>query len=332
MEGEHPERMECFKCKRKRLLREKTLKRPFLEEEPRKWERSRNGEDRVPQKLSIEEEEEPWRQMEIYIEDEDQVSETYKEDERPVEEEPEKPSIEEEEDPWRPMKIFVEGIIEHLHDDLENQWNLRMEQNIGVGLDLPRVEMGEGEDPPPELPVEQNIGVGLDLPRVELDEGEDPPLRMEQNIGVGLDLPRVEMDEDEDPPPELPEDLKVRIREMNGTHPILVLEKRLFKTDINEGENRLSMPLNQIRREFLSEDEKMRVVEGMQVKLIQPSLEETTVTFKKWKMKESCHLYVFTREWKLIVNNNSLRRRTRIQVWSFRVGSELWFALVRVNP
>ncbi|KAL6321092.1 hypothetical protein AAG906_012864 [Vitis piasezkii] len=129
--------------------------------------------------------------------------------------------------------------------------------------------MGEGEDPPPELPVEQNIGVGLDLPRVELDEGEDPPLRMEQNIGVGLDLPRilkrVEMDEDEDPPPELPEDLKVRIREMNGTHPILVLEKRLFKTDINEGENRLSMPLNQIRREFLSEDEKMRVVEGMQV-------------------------------------------------------------------
>ncbi|XP_019081590.1 uncharacterized protein LOC109124222 [Vitis vinifera] len=291
MEGEHPERMECFKCKRKRLLREKTLKRPFLEEEPRKKKRSRNGtlvieerngEDRVPDKLSIEEEEEePWRQMEIYIEDEeDQVSETCKEDERPVEEEPEKPSIEEEEDPWRPMKNFVDGIIEHLHDDLENQWNLRMEQNIGVGLDLPRVEMDEGEDPPPELP----------------------------------------------------EDLKVRIREMNGTRPILVLEKQLFKTDINENENRLSMPLNQIRREFLSEEEKMRVVEGMQVKLIQPSLEETTVTFKKWKMKESCHLYVFTREWKLIVNDNSLEARTRIQVWSFRVGSELWFALVRVNP
>ncbi|XP_034710684.1 putative B3 domain-containing protein At3g24850 [Vitis riparia] len=290
MEGEHPERMECFKCKRKRSMREKTLKRPFLEEEPRKRKRSRNGtlvieerngEDRVPEKMSIEEEEEPWRQMKTYIEDEeDQVSETYKEDERPVEEEPEKPSIEEEEDPWRPMKIFVNGIIEHLHDDLENQWNLRMEQNIGVGLDLPRVEMDEGEEPPPELP----------------------------------------------------EDFKVRIREMNGTRPILVLEKQLFKTDINEGENRLSMPLNQIRREFLSEEEKMRVVEGMQVKLIQPSLEETTVTFKKWKMKESCHLYVFTREWKLIVNNNSLGRRTRIQVWSFRVGSELWFALVRVNP
>ncbi|KAL6311458.1 hypothetical protein AAG906_012011 [Vitis piasezkii] len=290
MEGEHPERMECFKCKRKRLMREKTLKRPFLEEEPRKRKTSRTGtlvieernaEDRVPEKLSIEEEEEPWRQMEIYIEDEeDQVSETYKEDERPVEEEPEKPSIEEEEDPWRPMTNFVEGIIEHLHDDLENQWNLRMEQNIGVGLDLPRVEMDEGEDPPPELP----------------------------------------------------EDFKVRIREMNGTHPILVLEKQLFKTDINKGENRLSMPLNQIRREFLSEDEKMRVAEGMQVKLIQPSLEETTVTFKKWKMKESCHLYVFTREWKLIVHDNSLEAGTRIQVWSFRVGSELWFALVRLNP
>ncbi|KAL6321158.1 hypothetical protein AAG906_012930 [Vitis piasezkii] len=269
MEGEHPERMECFKCKRKRLLREKTLKRPFLEEEPRKRKRSKNG------TLVIEE-----RNGQDRMKKTKYLRHTRKK--RPVEDE--KPSIEEEEDPWRPMKNFVDGIIEHLHDDLENQWNLRMEQNIGVGLDLPRVEMGEGEG-----------------------EGEDPP-------------------------PELPEDLKVRIRELNGTRPILVLEKQLFKTDINEGENRLSMPLNQIRREFLSEEEKMRVVEGMQVKLIQPSLEETTVTFKKWKMKESCHLYVFTREWKLIVNDNSLEARTRIQVWSFRVGSELWFALVRVNP
>ncbi|KAJ9679833.1 hypothetical protein PVL29_021673 [Vitis rotundifolia] len=330
MEVEHPECMECFKCKRKRLMREKTLKKSFLEEEPRKRKRSRNetlvieeriGEDRVPKKLSIEEEEE------------DQVSETYKEDERPVEEEPEKPSIEKE-DRWRPMKNFVEGIIEHLHDDLENQWNFRMQQNIGIGVDLPRLEMGEGEDPPPELPVEQNIGVGLDLPRMEMDEGEDPPpeIPIEQNIGVGLDLPMVEMGEGEDPPPELPEDFKVRIREMNGTHPILVLEKQLFKTDIDEHENRLSMPLKQIRREFLSEDEKMRVVEGMQVKLIQPSLEETTITFKKWKMKETCHLYVFTRQWKLIVDNNSLEARTPIQVWSFRVGSELRFALVRLNP
>ncbi|RVW87504.1 putative B3 domain-containing protein [Vitis vinifera] len=174
------------------------------------------------------------------------------------------------------MKNFVDGIIEHLHDDLENQWNLRMEQNIGVGLDLPRVEMDEGEDPPPELP----------------------------------------------------EDLKVRIREMNGTRPILVLEKQLFKTDINENENRLSMPLNQIRREFLSEDEKMRVVEGMQVKLIQPSLEETTVTFKKWKMKESCHLYVFTREWKLIVNDNSLEARTRIQACA----AIIFFSSSSLNP
>ncbi|KAJ9679877.1 hypothetical protein PVL29_021706 [Vitis rotundifolia] len=303
MEGEHPECMECFKCKRKRLMREKTLKRSFLEEEPRKRKRSRNGTLVIEERIG-----------------EDRVLE--------------KPSIKEEEDRWRPMKNFVEGIIEHLHDDLENQWNLRMQQNIGVGLDLPRVEMGEGEDPPLELQVEQNIGVGLDLPRVEMDEGEDPPpeIPVEQNIGVGIDLPRVEMGEDEDPPPELPEDFKVLIREMNGTHPILVLEKQLFKTDIDEHENRLSMPLKQIRREFLSEDEKMRVMEGMQVKLIQPTLEETIVTFKKWKMKESCHLYVFTRQWKFIVDNNSLEARTPIQVWSFRVGSELRFALVRLNP
>ena len=36
---------------------------------------------------------------------------------------------------------------------------------------------------------------------------------------------------------------------------IHVLEKQLFKTDIRKVENQLSIPENQIRKEFLTEEE-----------------------------------------------------------------------------
>ena len=104
--------MECFegKEKRERLMREKALKRPFLEEDhqqPRNMNR-RNG------TLVIEERGE-----------EDKVPEKYDE------EEPDKLSIEEEEEPRRRRKNDLETLMEFLHDELDMRWKLRMEQ-IGV--------------------------------------------------------------------------------------------------------------------------------------------------------------------------------------------------------
>ena len=62
------------------------------------------------------------------------------------------------------------------------------------------------------------------------------------------------------------EEFKARVREMNGTQLILVLEKYLFQTDMRSVENQLSIHLNQIRKEFLMKGEKVRVqAEGMEV-------------------------------------------------------------------
>ena len=130
----------------------------------------------------------------------------------------------------------------------------------------------------------------------------------------------------------LREDFKARIREMKGTNLILVLEKKLFKTDIRKVENRLSIPANQIRKEFVREEEEeiLRAGEGMKAVLIQPSLEVSTITLKKWKMKTTCYVYVLTTQWNSVVVRESLQKDDIVQVWSFRVGRELGFALVRV--
>ncbi|KAL6321122.1 hypothetical protein AAG906_012894 [Vitis piasezkii] len=109
---DYPDCMECFegKEKRERIMREKALKRPFLEEDhqqPRNMNR-RNG------TLVIEERGE-----------EDKVPEKYDE------EEPDKLSIEEEEEPRRRRKNDLETLMEFLHDELDMRWKLRMEQ-IGV--------------------------------------------------------------------------------------------------------------------------------------------------------------------------------------------------------
>ena len=130
----------------------------------------------------------------------------------------------------------------------------------------------------------------------------------------------------------LPKEFKACIREMNGAQLILVYEKELFKTDINSVENRLSIPLNQMRKEFLTEREKVKVQEeGMEVQLLQPSLKVCTITLKKWQMKPTCFLYVLTKQWNSVVRDNSLKAKDFVQVWSFRVESELRFALVRRN-
>ncbi|RVW87505.1 hypothetical protein CK203_036338 [Vitis vinifera] len=110
-EEDYPDCMECFEGeeKRERIMREKALKRPFLEEDhqqPRNMNR-RNG------TLVIEERGE-----------EDKVPEKYDE------EEPDKLSIEEEE-PRRRRKNDLETLMEFLHDELDMRWKLRMEQ-IGV--------------------------------------------------------------------------------------------------------------------------------------------------------------------------------------------------------
>ena len=69
---------------------------------------------------------------------------------------------------------------------------------------------------------------------------------------------------------------------------------------------------------------------AMEVPLLDPSLNEKTLTFKRWRMGK-CSTYVLTTMWNLVAKNNQLKIDDVVQLWSFRVESSLCFALVKVN-
>ena len=64
------------------------------------------------------------------------------------------------------------------------------------------------------------------------------------------------------PPPILPPEFKDVINTLNGRDELLVIQKKLFKTDIIKGNNRFSIPLRQIvRKDFLSGQEKGELID-----------------------------------------------------------------------
>ncbi|XP_062119297.1 B3 domain-containing protein At2g31420-like [Humulus lupulus] len=107
-------------------------------------------------------------------------------------------------------------------------------------------------------------------------------------------------------------------------HPLLVIQKKLFHADIQAQQNRISMPLNQNSYDgFLSEAEKKKVdQEGMNVRFIEPSMEENRLILRKWcykKMKNmSVFSYVFNKNWFGVVEKNGLKVGDIVQVWVFR--------------
>ncbi|KAK6925996.1 B3 domain-containing protein At2g31720-like [Dillenia turbinata] len=143
-----------------------------------------------------------------------------------------------------------------------------------------------------------------------------------------------------DPPPDLPEEFKNRIEELGGTTVTLVIQKRLFESVLKKQLNRFSIPLSQVKTEFLREDEKMKLQKSggeINVMLIalDPSKEPIEVTFKKWDMRKDSgkvsSLYVLNNTWMRVVNENALEEGDLVQLWSFRNPSaDLQFAFVRV--
>ena len=75
------------------------------------------------------------------------------------------------------------------------------------------------------------------------------------------------------PPPDLPPKFQDTIKAMGGCDKLLVIQKKLFKTDITKGNSRFSIPLRQIvRTDFLTEEEKeeLRAQQEIRVRLINP--------------------------------------------------------------
>ncbi|KAJ0240877.1 hypothetical protein HA466_0219270 [Hirschfeldia incana] len=133
--------------------------------------------------------------------------------------------------------------------------------------------------------------------------------------------------------------LNVMMREeINGYDPKLILEKKLYKSDLDKVQSRLSLPSSQVvTSDFLSEEES-RVIyeqsvlkkrtEGLSVVLVDPLLKKHVVDLRKWKMGGNWN-YVFVDGWNQVVSTNTFKVGNVYHVWSFRSGGgKLCFALV----
>ncbi|XAR67387.1 hypothetical protein NMG60_11002125 [Bertholletia excelsa] len=156
------------------------------------------------------------------------------------------------------------------------------------------------------------------------------------------------------PAQDLPTIFKRMVEEQGGSELKLVIQKRLTTTDLNPMENRLSMPLCQIREEFLRIEEithlsshqrqkNMRLPE-IKVDIIQPSGNICKVTLKRYDMRKTdktgssydpaktSSMYVFNGEWKEIQRRNQLEDGMMVQVWSYRKPDDkLCFVLVKLE-
>ncbi|GFS39089.1 hypothetical protein Acr_00g0061100 [Actinidia rufa] len=145
-----------------------------------------------------------------------------------------------------------------------------------------------------------------------------------------------------DLPPDMPLKFRERIEGFNASEVVFVIQKRLYKTDVSEGHNRLFMPFSQIKTEFLRPEEKTilenrngKKIPEIEVLLIEPSCEhDWTMSLKILEMRKASgqlsYVYNLGTNWNKVVSNNSLCKGMIVQLWAFRVDSKLCFVLVKV--
>ncbi|XP_061999610.1 putative B3 domain-containing protein At5g35780 [Rosa rugosa] len=172
-------------------------------------------------------------------------------------------------------------------------------------------------------------------------------MKIKKEKGLGFKRPKEHMRAPRysTDPNDLPEDLKRKIGTLEGIESFekakmtMVIEKRLFETDLTDSASRLSMPLKQIKPEsFLDEDE-IKFLASQQdwpVSVISPELKDENLTFRQWNMNKNngnvSSSYVLKTGWNELHKKNGLQVNDVIQVWSFRdVGNNLHFALVLVE-
>ena len=159
--------------------------------------------------------------------------------------------------------------------------------------------------------------------------------------------PRVIQQAGPDPPPDMPKEFKniIMAKEFkniimakNGSDVKLVIQKKLYKTDMLGRFARLSIPKGQMIAEFLSEEEQMTLQQkkedgvhykGMEVQLIQPSLKECSISLKKWQQGGN-NSYMLSSPWNKIAENNGLEVGDIIQLWSFRVDHSPCLILIKL--
>ncbi|KAI8548164.1 hypothetical protein RHMOL_Rhmol07G0251100 [Rhododendron molle] len=148
------------------------------------------------------------------------------------------------------------------------------------------------------------------------------------------------------PPPDLPQNFRDKIQALNGCELKLVIQKLLSISDVDRKKYRMSIPIGEIRNEFLRSEEKAMFdsgeekgkIKGIEVELIEPSCERvTTLSLRKWWMNKGngktnpIYNLANINWYKKVVLGNGLGEKTVVQLWAFRVEGKLQFALVKVE-
>ncbi|KAL9242543.1 hypothetical protein vseg_016533 [Gypsophila vaccaria] len=123
--------------------------------------------------------------------------------------------------------------------------------------------------------------------------------------------------------PELPVEYRQKIEELGGWDVRFVIQKKLYDADVSSSKSRLTMPYRQCRVDFGK-------VEKTQVKLIHKDgneVREMMMTFLMWDKVSS---YVFNGTWNNLVSLKGLKTNDVVQVWSFKLGAEFAFALLKL--
>jgi hypothetical protein len=137
------------------------------------------------------------------------------------------------------------------------------------------------------------------------------------------------------PPPILPIDVEIKIKELNGTDIKHIMCKKLFASDLRDDQNRLLMPLKEVKVDFLTDVEKDVALArkdgnnkpvGLEVIVLDPSFREFRMSLRKWSMGINKY-YSLVHGWKAVVSKNSFEKGIKLNIWTFRVNDKLHFVL-----
>ncbi|CAH1416810.1 unnamed protein product [Lactuca virosa] len=129
--------------------------------------------------------------------------------------------------------------------------------------------------------------------------------------------------------------------EMNGKDMTVVINKKLYESDLLESQNRLSMPMKQLKTdEFLTENEKQDLENGkeFEVGLLGPTLRlhQKPMVMKMWRLKSTGRRsYVLKTNWNEFVKENEkeMKRHSKIQMATnrFKISGDLGSETVRFS-
>ncbi|TXG71965.1 hypothetical protein EZV62_000544 [Acer yangbiense] len=145
-------------------------------------------------------------------------------------------------------------------------------------------------------------------------------------------IKKTNLDDQRLPDPVIPQRFQDEIDKLKGTNVMLVGEKEMTSSDMDTHQGRFSIPRGKVRTHaFLREEDNPK--DGVKYSLNQPCLQVITdMEFKKWTMNKTFS-YTLIKKWNSVACNekNGLQTGCVVQLWSFRVGLNLWFALVNLD-